>query len=57
MAEVKKQERDFTAEVDTLLSEASVLIKSGSLQTALDKLFVLEKQTRNVRIHILSCKL
>ncbi|KAF9244523.1 hypothetical protein BU15DRAFT_85903 [Melanogaster broomeanus] len=47
MAEVKKQERDFTPEVDALLLETESLSKSGRLSDALDKLFALEKQTRN----------
>ena len=67
MADNKKQERDFTVEVDALLPDAESLVKvkfslhtqdtpvdhchwsqSGKLQDALDKIFVLEKQTRNV---------
>ncbi|KIY69133.1 hypothetical protein CYLTODRAFT_430568 [Cylindrobasidium torrendii FP15055 ss-10] len=47
MADNKKQEKDFTSEVDSLLPEAETIAKSGKLQDALDKLFVLEKQTRN----------
>ncbi|KAJ3574025.1 hypothetical protein NP233_g2049 [Leucocoprinus birnbaumii] len=47
MSDNKKQEKDFTSEVDTLLPEAEKLVKAGKLQDALDKLFVLEKQTRN----------
>ncbi|KAF8560192.1 hypothetical protein OG21DRAFT_1401706 [Imleria badia] len=47
MAEVKKQERDFTPEVDALLPETQTLSESGKLSEALDKLFALEKQTRN----------
>ncbi|EKM84184.1 hypothetical protein AGABI1DRAFT_81883 [Agaricus bisporus var. burnettii JB137-S8] len=47
MSDNKKQEKDFTAEVDALLPEADKIAKSGKLQEALDKLFVLEKQTRN----------
>ncbi|KAF5352344.1 hypothetical protein D9756_006037 [Leucocoprinus leucothites] len=47
MSDNKKQEKDFTSEVDALLPEADKLAKSGKLQDALDKLFVLEKQTRN----------
>jgi 26S proteasome regulatory subunit N5 len=66
MADNKKQERDFTVEVDAILPAAESLAKvclslsapdtwpltvaqSGQLQDALDKIFVLEKQTRNVR--------
>ncbi|KAJ7897116.1 hypothetical protein B0H14DRAFT_2676954 [Mycena olivaceomarginata] len=47
MSDNKKQERDFTPEVDALLPEAASLAKSGKLQPAIDKLLVLEKQTRN----------
>ncbi|KAF7347622.1 26S proteasome non-ATPase regulatory subunit 12 [Mycena venus] len=47
MSDNKKQERDFTPEVDAILPEAASLAKSGKLQPALDKLLVLEKQTRN----------
>lgn len=71
MSDNKKQEKDFTAEVDALLPEADKIAKvrqiryksdqvqitflitqSGKLQEALDKLFVLEKQTRNVCYHV-----
>ncbi|KAJ7103283.1 PCI domain-containing protein [Mycena belliarum] len=47
MSENKKQERDFTPEVDALLPEAASLATAGKLQDALDKLLFLEKQTRN----------
>ncbi|KAJ7361489.1 PCI domain-containing protein [Mycena albidolilacea] len=47
MSDNKKQERDFTPEVDALLPEAASLAKSCKLQPAIDKLLVLEKQTRN----------
>ncbi|KAF9040429.1 hypothetical protein BDZ89DRAFT_1100178 [Hymenopellis radicata] len=47
MADNKKQEKDFTSEVDSLLPEVEKIAKTGQLQSALDKLFVLEKQTRN----------
>ncbi|KAF8078811.1 hypothetical protein FPV67DRAFT_1405141 [Lyophyllum atratum] len=47
MSDNKKQEKDFTSEVDALLPEAEALVKSGKLQEALDKIFTLEKQTRN----------
>lgn len=75
MSEPKKQEKDYTKEVDEVLPEAKSLAevcvcgadetylnggrpavkltffsKSGKLQDAVDKLFALEKQTRNVRI-------
>jgi hypothetical protein len=66
MAEQKKQERDFTPEVDSIIPVTTSLAqvdfiylitpemlicifpKSGELQDALDRLFALEKQTRNV---------
>ncbi|KAJ3825644.1 hypothetical protein F5880DRAFT_1637017, partial [Lentinula raphanica] len=47
MSDNKKQEKDFTPEVDALLPETASLVKAGKLQEALDKLAVLEKQTRN----------
>ncbi|KAI0706150.1 PCI-domain-containing protein [Cytidiella melzeri] len=47
MADVKKQEKDYTAEVDTLLPETKSLAQSGNLEDAIEKLLVLEKQTRN----------
>ncbi|KAG6832519.1 hypothetical protein H0H92_000148 [Tricholoma furcatifolium] len=47
MSDNKKQEKDFTKEVDALLPEADAIVKSGKLQEGLDKIFVLEKQTRN----------
>ncbi|CAL1695167.1 unnamed protein product [Somion occarium] len=47
MADVKKQEKDYTKEVDALLPETKTLAESGKLQEALDKLFVLEKHARN----------
>ncbi|KAI0275156.1 hypothetical protein BC834DRAFT_921282 [Gloeopeniophorella convolvens] len=43
----KLQQKDFTKEVDELLPQATALAKSGKLQEALDKLFALEKQSRN----------
>jgi hypothetical protein len=67
----KKQEKDFTAEVDALLTEANELAKVSSphlllrsqahllssnnvqakkVEDAVEKLLVLEKQTRNVRM-------
>ena len=68
MAEVRKQERDFTKEVDELIPEVTNLAKvciilpglsqslltrmfcqSNKLQEALERLFTLEKQTRNAR--------
>jgi len=47
MAEQKKQERDFTPEVDAVIPEAISLAKGGKLNDAVDKLIALEKQTRN----------
>ncbi|KAI0095120.1 26S proteasome non-ATPase regulatory subunit 12 [Irpex rosettiformis] len=47
MADTKKQEKDFTAEVDALIPEAKSLAESGKLEESIDKLLVLEKQTRN----------
>ncbi|KAH9486579.1 26S proteasome non-ATPase regulatory subunit 12 [Psilocybe cubensis] len=47
MSDNKKQEKDFKPEVDELLPQADALIKSGKLQDGLDRLFSLEKQTRN----------
>ncbi|CAE6450874.1 unnamed protein product [Rhizoctonia solani] len=46
-AENKKQEKDYTTEVDALIPEAESLAQSGQLQAAVDKLLVLEKQARN----------
>ncbi|KAG8759146.1 hypothetical protein FRC12_009835 [Ceratobasidium sp. 428] len=45
--ENKKQEKDYTSEVDALIPETESLAQSGQLQAAIDKLLVLEKQTRN----------
>ncbi|EKM61277.1 uncharacterized protein PHACADRAFT_247770 [Phanerochaete carnosa HHB-10118-sp] len=47
MADPKKQEKDFTKEVDAIVPEAQSIAKAGQLQEAVDKLLVLEKQTRN----------
>ncbi|TBU34673.1 hypothetical protein BD311DRAFT_290970 [Dichomitus squalens] len=47
MADPKKQEKDYTKEVDELLPEVRSLAQSGKLQEALDKIYILEKQTRN----------
>ncbi|KAI1789766.1 hypothetical protein LXA43DRAFT_1182999 [Ganoderma leucocontextum] len=47
MADPKKQEKDFTKEVDELLPQVQSLAQSGKLQESLDKIYVLEKQTRN----------
>ncbi|WWC62599.1 uncharacterized protein I303_105196 [Kwoniella dejecticola CBS 10117] len=43
----RKQERDFTAEVKALQPEVEQLAKNGKLQEAVDKISLLEKQTRN----------
>ena len=64
MSEVKKQEKDFTPEVEALVKEATELAKASqhallltnasdlsqkrNLTTAVEKLLVLEKQARNV---------
>ncbi|THH18560.1 hypothetical protein EW146_g2441 [Bondarzewia mesenterica] len=47
MAEHRKQEKDYTKEVDEILPQSNALAESGRLQDALDTLFALEKQTRN----------
>ncbi|THH02597.1 hypothetical protein EW026_g267 [Hermanssonia centrifuga] len=47
MADPKKQEKDYTKEVDELLPQTKALAQSAKLQEAVDKLLVLEKQTRN----------
>ncbi|KZV91331.1 PCI-domain-containing protein [Exidia glandulosa HHB12029] len=43
----RKQERDFSPEVNTLLPQAKELAQAGKVQEAVDKLLVLEKQCRN----------
>ncbi|WVQ65751.1 uncharacterized protein L199_003929 [Kwoniella botswanensis] len=43
----RKQERDFTAEVKALQPEVEQLAKNGKLQEAVDRISLLEKQTRN----------
>ncbi|TKY90793.1 hypothetical protein EX895_000791 [Sporisorium graminicola] len=43
----KKQEADFTTEVDTLIPEAQSLASSNQLPSALEKVFALEKKSRN----------
>ncbi|TFY73481.1 hypothetical protein EWM64_g10531, partial [Hericium alpestre] len=47
MSEPRKQEQDFSKEVDEALPKAQALAQSGKLQDALDQLFALEKQSRN----------
>jgi len=47
MSDNKKQEKDFTKEVDDLLPQADALSKSGKVQEALDKVLAQEKLTRN----------
>ncbi|EJU00081.1 hypothetical protein DACRYDRAFT_101139 [Dacryopinax primogenitus] len=47
MSEPKKQERDYTKEVNELLPEVEALVKARAIQEALDRIYVLEKQTRN----------
>ncbi|KNZ60315.1 hypothetical protein VP01_1571g2 [Puccinia sorghi] len=46
-ATARKQEQDFTKEVDDLIPQVDTLVKGGNIQQALEKLLVLEKQTRN----------
>ncbi|KAJ9476582.1 26S proteasome regulatory subunit RPN5 [Pseudozyma hubeiensis] len=43
----KKQEADFSSEVDTLIPEAQSLASSSQLTAALEKVFALEKKSRN----------
>ncbi|CDZ96764.1 26S proteasome regulatory complex, subunit RPN5/PSMD12 [Phaffia rhodozyma] len=43
----RKQERDFSKEVKALIPQVTELAKNNQLQEAVDKLLVLEKQTRN----------
>ncbi|CBQ67980.1 probable RPN5-26S proteasome regulatory subunit [Sporisorium reilianum SRZ2] len=43
----KKQEADFTSDVDTLIPEAQSLAASNQLPSALEKVFALEKKARN----------
>lgn len=43
----KKQEADFTTEVDALIPEAQSLAASNQLTAALEKVFALEKKARN----------
>ncbi|ORY31371.1 hypothetical protein BCR39DRAFT_571286 [Naematelia encephala] len=43
----RKQEKDYTEEVQTLVPEAEAVAKDGKLQEAIDKISSLEKQTRN----------
>lgn len=47
-----KPEKDFSKEADTQISEAEKLAKND-VQTAIEKLTVLEKQTRQVSNPIL----
>ncbi|KAL9055748.1 MAG: hypothetical protein Q9162_003384 [Coniocarpon cinnabarinum] len=44
--QVLKADKDFTKDVDKALPEAESLVQHGKLQQAIDKLLVLEKQTR-----------
>ncbi|KAF8516535.1 26S proteasome non-ATPase regulatory subunit 12 [Hysterangium stoloniferum] len=46
-SEPKKQERDFTPEVDALIPEVTASAKGGKLEDAIEKILSLEKQTRN----------
>ncbi|PWN52613.1 putative RPN5-26S proteasome regulatory subunit [Violaceomyces palustris] len=43
----KKQEADFSKDVETLIPEAQQLARAGSLDQALEKVFALEKKARN----------
>ncbi|SAM61718.1 probable RPN5-26S proteasome regulatory subunit [Ustilago bromivora] len=43
----KKQEADFTSEVDSLIPETQSLASSSQLPLALEKVFALEKKSRN----------
>ncbi|KAG0141300.1 hypothetical protein CROQUDRAFT_664022 [Cronartium quercuum f. sp. fusiforme G11] len=43
----RKQEKDYTLEVDQAVATADSSVKAGEIQNALEKLLVLEKQTRN----------
>ncbi|MBW0509753.1 hypothetical protein O181_049468 [Austropuccinia psidii MF-1] len=43
----RKQEQDFTKEVDQLIPLVEDLVKTGNTSQALEKLLALEKQTRN----------
>ncbi|KAN0060275.1 proteasome regulatory particle subunit [Thecaphora frezii] len=43
----KKQEADFTKDVDQLIPQAQQAAKAGQLQQALENVFVLEKKARN----------
>ncbi|KAE8221571.1 hypothetical protein CF319_g5090 [Tilletia indica] len=43
----KKQEADFTADVDALLPQARQLAQEGKLKEALDRIAALEKKARN----------
>lgn len=45
---ILKADKDFTKDTDKLIPEAETLAQSN-LQAAIDKLLVLEKQTRQVR--------
>lgn len=43
----RKQEKDFTKEVDEVITAAESLVRDGKIQNAVEKILVLEKQTRN----------
>ncbi|KAI9631974.1 uncharacterized protein MKK02DRAFT_21179 [Dioszegia hungarica] len=47
MAQPRKQEKDFTAEVAALVPEVEGLAKDGKLIDAVEKITAMEKQTRN----------
>jgi len=47
MAETKKQEKDYSKEADVIIPEAQSLAVAGKKTEAIEKLLVLEKQSRN----------
>jgi hypothetical protein len=51
MADNRLKEKDFTAESEALVAETEILVQSqaAQLDTALEQLLILEKQTRQVR--------
>ncbi|KAI3487937.1 hypothetical protein L1887_48020 [Cichorium endivia] len=60
----KKQEADFSADVETLIPEAQSLAASNQLSAALERVFALEKKARNAadlnsttRLLLLACLL
>ncbi|KAF8330428.1 PCI-domain-containing protein [Cantharellus anzutake] len=47
MAETKKQEKDYSKEADVIIPQAKSLAGAGKKNDAIDKLLVIEKQSRN----------